>query len=189
MTAVYAVGTYQGRLQRAIVSYKYRHDLRWARPFAALIAGFLARHATWFEEFSVLCPVPALPGHGPGAAWPHLDLVCQELQAIERTIWPVEHLVDKTRAAGPMCGRSRRQRERMGRGQLLSAFAVPRPGAVAGRRIILVDDVCVSGQTLASVAGVLAGAGAAEVVGLVLARPVWRARGSDRGPARRVGTG
>ncbi len=48
------------------------------------------------------------------------------------------------------------------------------PGAVEGRRILLVDDVCASGYTLLTVARALRRAGADEVAALVLARASWR---------------
>ena len=71
--AVFAVGNYEGALRKAIVAYKYRWDLRWARTFGGLLYRFLTRRATWFEEYAVICPVPQFMGPeraGPGATWP-----------------------------------------------------------------------------------------------------------------------
>ena len=70
--AVFAVGNYEGGLRKAIVAYKYRWDLRWARPFGALLYRFMTRHATWFEEYGVICPMPQFLGPGrdaPGNTW------------------------------------------------------------------------------------------------------------------------
>ena len=46
---------------------------------------------------------------------------------------------------------------------LRGAFIVPSPELVRGRIILLVDDICTTGSTLAELAGALKNAGAAEV--------------------------
>ena len=53
---------------------------------------------------------------------------------------------------------------------LRKALAVPRPDLVAGRRVLVLDDVYSEGFSLREMARVLVAAGAAEVAGLVLAR-------------------
>jgi predicted amidophosphoribosyltransferase len=50
------------------------------------------------------------------------------------------------------------------------AFAVPKPERVAGRVLVLVDDVYTTGATLRACAEALRQAGAAEVRVLTLAR-------------------
>lgn len=193
--AVFAVGGYRGRLRRAIVSYKYAGDLRWAGPFARMLCGLLGAHPTWFEEFSVLSPVPAFAGPGAPRRWDHMGLVCEEMSHLTGACWPIERLVSKRVPTPAMSGLSRAQRCRAAQGRLQASFVVPRPEAVQGSCVVLVDDVCASGSTLVAAAGALRAAGAAEVVGLVLARAVWRRdprpagagpEGRGRDQARRV---
>ena len=72
----------------------------------------------------------------------------------------------RTRATGGMRGAGRGARQRAVRG----AFAVPDPGAVRGKVVVLVDDVHASGATAAACARVLRRAGAARVDVLCWAR-------------------
>jgi ComF family protein len=51
-----------------------------------------------------------------------------------------------------------------------AAFVVRAPAEIDGRRILLVDDVCTTGATLAACAEALRAAGAREVVAIVVAR-------------------
>ena len=174
LEAVFAVGNYEGALRKAIVAYKYRWDLRWARPFGALLYAFLTRHATWFEEYAVICPVPQFMGPGARRPWGHVGLVCAEVSRLAGGGWPVEDLVAKVFETDVMSTKPGSGRRELARKCLRRAFIVSDARAVVGRRILLVDDVCASGYTLLTVARALRRAGADEVTALVLARARWR---------------
>lgn len=174
LQGVFWAHNYSGALRRAVLSYKYHGDLRWAKVFARLLHEFLVGHASWFEEFALLCPVPSFQGTGARRQWGHVELFCAELAALGGPQWPVEQLVCKVAETEPMSATSYPDRRRIATGSLAGAF-VARPGAlIEGQRILLVDDVCTSGATLLAVAGVLRRAGAAEVAGLVVARSLYR---------------
>ncbi|MGH9105531.1 MAG: ComF family protein [Acidimicrobiales bacterium] len=174
LQAVFSVGNYEGALRSAIVAYKYRSDLRWAPVFGALLHGFLAHHAGWFEEYAVICPVPSFVGPGSRRDWGHVELLCAELARLAGADWPVERLVVKSQETPPMSGRPRPARREIAAKSLPSALSPARREEVAGRRVLVVDDVCASGGTLLAVAGVLRYAGACEVAALVLARASWK---------------
>lgn len=72
----------------------------------------------------------------------------------------------RKRATAPQTGLSVSAR----RENLRGAFEVVKPDAVRGRRIVLVDDVMTTGATLSTCARALKHAGAAQVMGLTLAR-------------------
>lgn len=71
-----------------------------------------------------------------------------------------------TRSQGEMPSAKARRRN------VLSAFRVPEPGRIRGRRILLVDDVLTTGATAESCARALKRAGAERVHVLALARVV-----------------
>ena len=81
-----------------------------------------------------------------------------------------EGVITRTRPTPPQTGLSAGER----RTNVAGAFAVTPGGAarLAGKRVLLLDDVCTTGSTLEAAAECLVAAGAAEVNGLVLARAV-----------------
>ena len=55
------------------------------------------------------------------------------------------------------------------RANVLGVYEAVRPENIAGKRFLLIDDICTTGATLSEAARVLRQAGAAGVVGLTLA--------------------
>ena len=79
---------------------------------------------------------------------------------------PLLAALAKPRATRPQSRLPRKERM----ANLRKAFAVRRPDRIAGRRLLLVDDVATTGATLDAAAAALKAAGAAAVVALVVAR-------------------
>jgi ComF family protein len=79
---------------------------------------------------------------------------------------PVVVAVRRRRATATQAGLSNAKR----RANVAGAFEVRRPRAVAGRRILLVDDVMTTGATASACAAALKRAGARYVAVLTLAR-------------------
>jgi ComF family protein len=75
----------------------------------------------------------------------------------------------RIRATPPQVGLSRQQRA----GNLSGAFLAD-PSLVAGRHVVLIDDVVTTGSTVAAAAQALRVAGASEVVVWALARAIPR---------------
>ncbi|MET0269778.1 MAG: double zinc ribbon domain-containing protein [Sphingomonas sp.] len=75
-------------------------------------------------------------------------------------------LIVRTRHTPSLRGRGRRERAKTVR----DAFAVPRPAAVTGRAVLLIDDVFTTGATANACAAALKAAGAREVRLLCWAR-------------------
>jgi predicted amidophosphoribosyltransferase len=171
---VFPLGEHAGDLRRAISGYKYRGQRWLADVFASMVGGYLDEHATWFEEFGVITSVPSFVGAGAGRDWDPTGLILDRLVRYAPPGWLVApHVLAKVRTTPRMQGRSWTERQLIARGPLRHALVVRDSRAVAGQRVLVLDDVLTEGSTMREVALQLIGAGASEVAGLVLARPGW----------------
>lgn len=184
-SAVFALGLHETALRRSLAGYKYRGE-RWrGGVFARLLAGYLSAHPTWFEEYDVLVPMPAYRGEGARRGWDPVGSLFADLVALVGPEWDFDDgLIAKITETPAMSGRSRRERVALAEGVLRPSLVVPDRRRVAGRRILVVDDVLTEGSSLREVALALRKAGAEEVAGLVLARRGWGAPGLPRPPDR-----
>ena len=91
----------------------------------------------------------------------------------------------KVAESHPVTGKAAPARREIIARSFRATLLVPRPSAVAGSRVVLVDDVCSSGGTLRTVGTVLRDAGAEEVSAVVLARARWRGTGHASNPGAR----
>jgi predicted amidophosphoribosyltransferase len=182
-SVAFSVGVHEGPLRRALVDYKYRGHRWWGAVLARLLADWLRAHETWVEEFDLLVPVPSYLGAGARRGW---DPVGELAAGVARTCgaaWDViPQAIIKTAETPPMTARSRTSRLALAEGPLRAALAVPDRAAVAGARILVLDDVLTEGATLREVARCLRAAGAIEVAGLAITRPAWTGPGAPTGP-------
>jgi predicted amidophosphoribosyltransferase len=181
---VFTVGVLEGALRHAILRYKYRREMWWTDVFARLLSNHLRIHATWFEEFDLIVPVPAYTGGGARRNWDPVGAIATRLHELVAPLWEIEAgAVAKQVETPAMRGHSWPDRQQIAAGPLRRSLLVPAPRRVAGARILVLDDVMTEGGTLREVAQVLRRAGAREVAGLVLARPLWRGgRRTSYGP-------
>jgi len=180
-SVIYSAGVYQGSLRRAIVEYKYRHDLSREAGLAHLLVSLLDREHTWFEEYDLLTGMPAYLGPRARRTWDPVGRLVGAMGPVLGSTWQIcPSLVIKAGETEAMSGRTQWDRSRIAEGQLRRVL---HPGAVdvAGARILVVDDVFTEGSTLREVARVLRRQGADEVAGLVVARPP---RATGRPPGR-----
>jgi predicted amidophosphoribosyltransferase len=181
---VFAVGVHEGSLRHAILRYKYGREMWWADVFARLVRDHLWAHAAWFEEFDLLVPVPAYTGLDARRDWDPVGAIAARLGGLVAPLWDIAiGAVAKRMETPAMQGRPWSDRQEIATGPLRRSLVVPAPSRVADARILVLDDVLTEGGTLREVAHVLRRAGAREVAGLVLARPVWRS-GAPAAPAR-----
>ena len=154
---------FTGTTRRALHALKYGGERRLAPPLGAAIARRWARAGAGGD---VLVPVPASPDRVRDRGYDQAALLAEE--AGRRLRLPVVRAVERTRATTAQFDLDRAGRA----ANLGGAFRVApsRPAQVAGRWVILVDDVVTTGATLAACAVALLYGGAAAVSGVAVAR-------------------
>lgn len=161
-----SVGTFDGVLRKAIHALKYGSHIAMAGPLADLMARSFAdtRLAGRFDF------VTAIPIHrsrvlerGFNQADELARRLCDRLGLVYAPGVLVKPWPGKRQVELPHDLRTANMR---------GAFAAPRPAAVTGKRVLLVDDVFTTGSTLDEAAKTLLAAGCAEVYAYTVARSV-----------------
>lgn len=162
-----AAGPYDGRLRELILAYKFEGRLELGRQLQELLLAAFQRGLADFPELSgceLLAPVPLHPRRLLSRGFNQSREIARLLSA--RRALPIrQEALQRVRRTVPQMELSRGERVENIRG----AFAA-RPEVVAGRSVLLVDDIMTTGATLEECARTLAAAGAARVDALVLAR-------------------
>lgn len=171
---IYAIAMKTGVLDRKIKAYKYDNKWGWGWIFGRVVAGYLNAHREAFDGFDAIIPSPTYLGPG-GRQRDHTAEVLRRAQA-EDASWPFRFdLMSKTRSTDHLAGVSRfTDRAAIAERQIGPALRVDKPRAVAGKTILVYDDVFTDGLTLREVALKLRDDGARMVAGLVLARQPFR---------------
>ena len=168
-----AVGTYEGSLRRAICRFKYSRRPHLARTLGGMIAD-LAREEycdelEGFEEPDytpeAVVSVPLHPARRKSRTFDQAELLAEQV-AEALGIAYVRGAMARVVDTPTLTRQSREQRAETVKG----VFKVRRVDALAGRRVLLVDDVMTTGATASECARVLKRAGAKEIAVCVLAR-------------------
>jgi len=163
--AAYSFGAYQGRLRELIHLFKYGR----VRPLAGPLGEWLATAIPREQRFEAIVPVPL---HWRRRWQRGFNQAALLARAVARRYGlPVTHALRRVRATAAQAGLSRSGR----RANVTGAFRLRRGVEVAGRRVLLVDDVMTTGATARACALALKQAGARYVAALTLARADRRA--------------
>ena len=152
---------FEGPLQKAVHQFKYRRDIAMADILAEVL---LAAAPAPAPAGSLVVPVPLAADRLAARGYNQSGLLAQTY-AEWRGLRLAPRGALRVRATAPQVGLSARER----RLNVAGAFAGEQR-LVAGRAVILIDDVCTTGATLDSCAEALLAAGAAQVWGVTLAR-------------------
>lgn len=157
---VRSYGPFSGWIRGAILQFKY--EAEWAR--AEHLGPLLAMPAQDLRNADVLVPVPLHPARFRQRGFNQSLYLARELDKVVNL--GVEELVVRTR-------RTQAQARLKGvdrAANVADAFAAIAAEPVAGRAIVLIDDVVTTGSTLAACAMALRKAGARSVSAVTLAR-------------------
>ncbi|HVA18780.1 MAG TPA: hypothetical protein VMU55_01230 [Solirubrobacteraceae bacterium] len=138
------------------------------------MAGYLDANPHVFEDFDMIIPSPTFIGAEAGTT-DHTAEVLRRAR-VEDDSWPYRFdIMSKTRKTDRLAGiRAFKDRAILAETQIGPALRVDKPKAVAGKAVLVYDDVFTDGLTLREVARKLNTAGARLVAGLALARQPFR---------------
>jgi competence protein ComFC len=159
--AAYCFGSYEGTLRELIHLYKYGRIQTLSQP----LADFLASALPLDERFDAVTPVPLHWRKRWQRGFNQSELLARAI-ARRRGI-PMVGALRRARFTPTQAGLSNTERRR----NVAAAFEARRAvRRLAGRRVLLIDDVMTTGSTAAACARALRQAGAAKVVLATVAR-------------------
>jgi ComF family protein len=159
-----AIFQFDDIVQTIIHQIKYQKADRLAHAFAAFARQ--AGNQTFFQQEGLVTPVPLFAAREKERGFNQSRLIAAGFYRESKDlIYP--QLLGRTRATLTQTELNREERRK----NVAKAFTVNDRKSVAGKSIILVDDVVTTGATMNECAQALKNAGAQRVSGLTLATP------------------
>jgi ComF family protein len=174
MDAVFFAAAYAGTAKAMVHRFKYRADFAAGRLLARLLAAKVVAAPT--GRIDLVVPVPLHRRRLGGRGFNQAALLARDMGRHLGAPCALSALA-RSRHTRSLAGLTPHARGR----ELLGAFKVRVPGRIAGRRILLVDDVLTTGTTAESCCAALKEAGAAWTGVAVAARVLLPLRQGERG--------
>ena len=166
--AARSYGAYSDEMVKAITLLKYHRLTRLGGWFAKKLRT-TAEATSILRATDVLVPVPLHPARRRERGYNQTELIAKPLGRLLQIPLDAGVLV-RTKPRPPQLFLSRRERWLSVRG----AYEIREASRIDKRRVLLIDDVFTTGATLDACARALKKAGAKSVVGLTVARALWR---------------
>ncbi len=168
LTQLRAVALHEGPVREAIHALKYQGKRRVAVPLGDLLARYLQQQ---MAAVDVIIPVPLHSSRQRERGFNQAELLARCCAGRLGVPYLAQALV-RQRATAQQVGLSGQER----RANVANAFAAGRQGTaaqLAGKRILLIDDVTTTGSTLDAAAAALAPLSPASLSGLAVTRPAF----------------
>ncbi|RLB75744.1 MAG: ComF family protein [Deltaproteobacteria bacterium] len=157
---------FEGPLMDAVHAFKYGRKLHYAKSLGPILSQYVSENI-YLAQPPVVMPIPLHPKRLRERGFNQSLLLARFLS--KEIGGDLDFLsLRRTRFTPPQTMLNREQRLK----NLKGAFELTLPGQVAGRIVLLVDDVATTGTTFNECARVLKKAGAIEVLAIALARAV-----------------
>jgi ComF family protein len=162
--AAYCYGGHDGVLRQLVHLFKYGK----IKTLSGIFGGFLQAALPRDEVFDVVIPVPLHWRKQWKRGFNQSELLAREISRYRGV--PMVNALKRVRATLTQAGLSNTRRRQNVAGAFQRRRGARWERRIAGRRILLVDDVMTTGSTAAACAAVLKRAGAARVALLTVAR-------------------
>ncbi|MFB0528132.1 MAG: ComF family protein, partial [bacterium] len=165
---IWSIAVYDGVLKKLIHQFKYKEKRYLANPLGKLMVDFVEEYLRE-ERFDYIVPIPLEKARQKKRGYNQAELLAGVLgEAVNKPI--LTNLVERRKKTKPQFGLNREERFE----NLFGAFEISQSGkgdipTIAGKTVLLLDDLATTGATLDECAKVLKGVGVSEVYGLVLA--------------------
>jgi ComF family protein len=165
-----ACGAYKGAIEASVLFLKSHPHIP-SRLYDLMRSAFIASQAALASDLVV--PVPLHRSRLNERGFNQADVVARAIGRISGLSIEYHCLERMKQTRRHRIGMDAKERAKSVRG----AFLVVRPGMVAGRSVLICDDVMTSGSTVGEVARCLARSGATRVSAFTIARAVIRPAG------------
>lgn len=160
----WAALSYEGTVRKAIIRYKFEGSRGYATEFGRILARCVKKQLAGTYDLITWIPVSENRYRKRGYDQAMLLALAAALELDDVAVETLKKVVDNPAQSG-----LRDRTERVS--NVLGAYCVPDPDLVAGKRILLIDDVVSTGATMEEAGRTLLDAGAKAVAGAALARP------------------
>ena len=151
-----AVWYYKGYIRESLLRYKFRRARHYAKAYGRLLAMRIQQE--YPEGFDLLTWVPISRLRRFRRGYDQVEILAEAVaQELDMNAVPTLKKIRHNRPQSGIAGQAQR------RANVLGVYEVISPSAVAGKRILLLDDIITTGTTAGECARVLLTAGAEEV--------------------------